>query len=169
MPKRVQSLLFLPSTQQGQQIWSRLIEQLLENDGGNDSWRLLHDQWAPLLSPQVARELNVSTIDADGAWAALADGQVNLHELEFAADLWPSNDVHALMQGLFQAGQSRQQDPIASLAQTTSPYIARSHQTTEYRWLTTRGCLLRVSFWTSRTSSPGLPADSSGHLAEVFS
>ena len=113
--KESAKLLFLPSTQQGQQIWSRLIGQLLENDGGNDSWRLLHDQWAPLLSPQVARELNVSTIDADGAWAALANGQVNVHELEFAADLWPSNDVHALMQGLFQAGQSRQQDPIALL------------------------------------------------------
>ena len=108
-------LLFLPSTQQGQQIWSRLIGQLLQNDGGNDSWRLLHDRWAPLLSPQLARELNVSTIDADGAWAALVDGQVNVYELEFAADPWPASDVYALMQGLFQAGQSRQQDPIALL------------------------------------------------------
>jgi hypothetical protein len=108
-------LLFLPSTHQGQQIWSRLIEQLLANDGGKDSWRLLHHQWAPVLSPQLARELNISTIDADGAWEALAGPQINLHDLKFSTDRWPTNDVYALIQGPFQAGQSRQQDPIPVL------------------------------------------------------
>lgn len=108
-------LLFLPSTHHGQQIWSRLIEQLLNNDGGSDSWRLLHHQWAPLLSPQLARELNISTIDADGAWEALAGPQINLHDLEFSTDRWPPNDVYVLIQGLFQSAQSRQQDPIPLL------------------------------------------------------
>ena len=108
-------LLFLPSTHQGQQIWSRLIEQLLDYDGGNDSWRLLHCQWAPLLSPQLARELNISTIDADGAWEALTDPQINLHDLEFSTDRWLTSDVYPLIQGLFQAAQSRQQDPIPLL------------------------------------------------------
>ena len=74
-------LLFMPSSQHGQEIWSRLIEQLLKNDGGTDSWRLLHDQWASVLSTQQQRELNVSTIDSDGAWAELMKGQVNLFEL----------------------------------------------------------------------------------------
>src|SRR5205807_10099799 len=45
-----EKILFLPSTQAGQQIWSRIIKQMLQKDGGTDSWRLLHDQWAPILS-----------------------------------------------------------------------------------------------------------------------
>ena len=36
-------LLFMPSTQPGQNIWGRLIEQLLTHDVGAESWRLLHD------------------------------------------------------------------------------------------------------------------------------
>ena len=108
-------LLFMPSTQHGQEIWSRLIEQLLKNDGGADSWRLLHTEWASVLSPQQQRELNVLTIDRDGAWAELMKGQVNLHGLEFPSDQWSTNDVCALLQGLFEAGRSRQGDTVTLL------------------------------------------------------
>jgi hypothetical protein len=108
-------LLFMPSTQQGQQIWSRLIEQLLKNDGGADSWRLLHGGWASMLSQHLQQELTVSTIDASGAWQELMKGHVDLHALEFAPDQWSENDVYALLQGLFQAGQSRQEETLALL------------------------------------------------------
>jgi hypothetical protein len=108
-------LLFMPSAQQDQQIWSRLIEQLLKNDGGADSWRLLHTEWASVLSPHVQQELGISTVDANGAWEELTKGQVDFHALEFAPELWSTDDISALLQGLFQAGQSRQNDTVALL------------------------------------------------------
>jgi predicted nuclease of restriction endonuclease-like (RecB) superfamily len=47
------------------------------NEGGTDSWRLLHDQWAPVLNAQIQQELNISTIDAAGAWTELRKGQTD--------------------------------------------------------------------------------------------
>jgi hypothetical protein len=108
-------LLFMPSTQHREQIWSRLIEQLLKNDGGADSWRLLHTEWASVLSSNLQHELGISTVDASGAWEELMKGQVDLHALEFLPDQWSGNDVSALLQGLFQAGRTRQEDTLALL------------------------------------------------------
>ena len=108
--------LLLPSAQPGQGIWARLIEQLLRNDGGTDSWRLLDDQWRLVLSPQLQQELKVSAIDADGAWTLLMEEGVDLTLLEFAAEQWSSNDVCSLLHGLFQSGgQSRQNETLRLL------------------------------------------------------
>lgn len=107
--------LFLPSIQHGEQIWTRLIGQLLKNDGGADSWRLLPPEWASVLSQDLQQELKVSTIDATGAWHELIKGQVDLHALEFAPDHWSADDVCALLQGLYQAGQPRQEETLALL------------------------------------------------------
>jgi hypothetical protein len=108
-------ILFMPSTQQGQQVWSRLIEQLLKNDGGADSWRLLPTEWASVLSQHLQQELRVSTVDSNGAWQELMKGQVDFHALDFAPDQWSDNDICALLQGLYQAGESRQEDTLALL------------------------------------------------------
>jgi hypothetical protein len=109
--------LFMPSTQHGLEIWPRLIEQLLKTDGGSDSWCLLHDQWASVLSAHLQQDLNVLTVNADGAWSALIDKQVDFFQLEFPPDRWPTDDLCLLLQGLFQAGQSksRQDDTLALL------------------------------------------------------
>ncbi|MCU1248749.1 MAG: hypothetical protein JWQ49_1778 [Edaphobacter sp.] len=107
--------LFLPSTQQREQIWPRLIEQLLDNEGGVDSWRLLHEQWAPILSLQVQQELKVATVDAAGAWIELRKGETELSSLAFPSDDWSGNDVFALLQGLFQAAQSKGDDAVPTL------------------------------------------------------
>jgi hypothetical protein len=107
--------LFVPSTQIGQYIWSRLIKQLLQKDGESDSWRLLHDQWAPVLSQQVQRELHVSTVDATGALGELVRSGSALRDLEFAADEWSTNDICAIFEGLFQAGSQGQHEKTISL------------------------------------------------------
>jgi hypothetical protein len=107
--------LFMPSTHATQGIWTRLIEQLLAKEGGTDSWRLLHEEWSSILSPQLQRELNISTIDADGAWAELIKGQINPQELEFKSEDWSTDDICVLIHGLFQAGQLRQDGTLALL------------------------------------------------------
>ena len=109
------NLLFMPSTQPGQFIWSRLIEQLLKHEGGENSWRLLHQAWATVLSPHIQQELTVSTIDEHGAWEELMTGQIDFDALEFPIDEWSSADVSALLQGLFQAGHTREEESRALL------------------------------------------------------
>lgn len=101
-----QPCLFMPSTQAGQLIWSRLIKQLLIHEGGENSWRLLHPQWASVLSPQVQQDLTVSTIDAQGAWEELMTAQTDFSTLEFQAKDWSNVDIATLLHGLFQVGQS---------------------------------------------------------------
>lgn len=108
-------VLFMPPAHSTQGIWTRLIQQLLTKEDGIDSWRLLHEQWSSILSPQLQQELNISTIDADGAWAELIDGQVNPQELQFKSEEWSTDDICFLIQGLFQAGQSRQDATLALL------------------------------------------------------
>ncbi len=110
-----ESRLFIASTMAGQRIWIRLIEQLLEKDGGADSWRILPSEWAAELSPQIQQDLGISTVDARGALEELIKGQIELQALEFAPDQWSDNDISALMQGLFQAGQHRQNETLALL------------------------------------------------------
>ena len=107
--------LFLPSTQQREHIWLRLIEQLLDNEGGADSWRSLHEQWAPVLSTQLQQELKVATIDAAGVWIELRKGDTELSGLAFQPGSWSNNDICALLQGLFQAAQSRGDDAVPTL------------------------------------------------------
>jgi hypothetical protein len=106
--------LFMPSTQHEEQIWPLLIQQLLAHEGGSDSWRLLHDLWAPILSPQGQQELGVSTIDAISAWTELRKVQAEL-SLEFPSSQWSTNDICALMQGLFQAAQSLRDNPLPTI------------------------------------------------------
>ena len=98
--------LFMPSTQPGMLIWSRLIKQLLIHEGGENSWRLLHRQWASVLSPQAQKDLTVSTIDALGAWEELMTAQADFSTLEFPGTEWSAADIATLLHGLFQAGQS---------------------------------------------------------------
>ena len=99
------SSLFMPSTQAGEHIWSRLIKQLLIHEGGENSWRLLDQQWATVLSPQAQQELSVSTIDAQGAWEELMTAVADFSSLEFSLKEWCAADVAKLLHGLFQAGQ----------------------------------------------------------------
>ena len=106
--------LFMPSTQHEEQIWPRLIQQLLAHEGGSDSWRLLHDVWAPILSPQGQHELGVSTIDGISAWTEIRKVQTEL-SLEFPSNQWSTNDICALMHGLFQAAQSLQDNPLPTI------------------------------------------------------
>ncbi|MCC7376082.1 MAG: hypothetical protein IT581_15595 [Verrucomicrobiales bacterium] len=108
-----QPLLFMPSTQPSQLIWSRLIKQVLIHEGGENSWRLLHQQWASVLSLQAQQDLTVSTIDAQGAWEELMTAQADFGTLEFPAEHWSDADVSALLHGLYQAGHS---DPHGTLA-----------------------------------------------------
>jgi hypothetical protein len=110
-------LLFMPSAHPTQGIWTRLIQQLLTKDGGTDYWRLLDEQWSSILSPQLQRGLNISTIDADGAWAELMKGQINPQNLEFKSEEWSTDDICALIEGLFQAGRSRQDATLSLLRQ----------------------------------------------------
>lgn len=107
--------LFLPSTQQEQQIWARILEQILARNGGADSWRLLHVQWALVLSPQLQHELNVSTIDAKGLWTELVSCGSGVDALEFPIEQWSTDDVCTIFAGLFQAGGPSQQDETVSL------------------------------------------------------
>ena len=107
--------LFVPSTQHGQQIWSRLIGQILEGEGGEHSWRLLDAEWGTELSPQIQHRLGIYTVDAEGAWNELSNGSVNVQELSFSSDEWPSRDVSNLLKGLFEAGQSRRAAALAVL------------------------------------------------------
>jgi hypothetical protein len=110
-----EKLLFLPSTQQEQQIWARILDQILARNGGADSWRLLHVQWAPVLSPQLQDDLNVSTIDAKGLWTELVSCGSGLDDLEFPIEQWSTDDVCTIFAGLFQAGGPSQQDETLSL------------------------------------------------------
>jgi hypothetical protein len=105
--------LFMPSTQPGKLIWSRLIEQLLIHEGGENSWRLLHQQWATVLSPQAQKDLTVSSIDEQGAWEELMTAQIDFSTLDFPVNKWSAADVATLLHGLFHAGQS---DPVGTLA-----------------------------------------------------
>jgi hypothetical protein len=98
------SSLFMPSTQAGEQIWSRLIKQLLIHEGGENSWRLLDQQWATVLSPQAQQDISVSTIDAQGAWEELMTAVADFSSLEFTPKEWCAADVAKLLHGLFQAG-----------------------------------------------------------------
>jgi hypothetical protein len=107
--------LFVPSVQSGEEIWSRLIRQLLRKDGDIDSWRLLSDEWSSVLSAQFQRDLNVSTIDAPGAWSELSKGLIDLACLEFLRDDWSDDDVSALLRGLFHVGKSRQDQALSIL------------------------------------------------------
>jgi hypothetical protein len=97
--------LFLPSTQQNEQIWSRVINQLLEAGGGANTWRLLDSEWSSGLSPLLQNQLKVSTINAAGTVKELSTGQVDADVLRFPPDEWSSTDVSALLKGLFEAGQ----------------------------------------------------------------
>jgi hypothetical protein len=109
------SLLFMPSAQPGQLIWSRPIKQLLEHEGGEHSWRLVGQEWAGVLSVQVQHALTVSTIDENGAWEELMTGQINFVALDFPISEWSRGDVSAVLQGLFQAGQANGDDTLALL------------------------------------------------------
>lgn len=109
------SLLFMPSAQPGQLIWSRLIKQLLEHEGGEHAWRLVAQEWAGVLSAQVQHALTVSTIDENGAWEELMTGQINFVALDFPISEWAGGDVSAVLQGLFQAGQTNGDDTLALL------------------------------------------------------
>jgi hypothetical protein len=125
-----EKMLFLPSTQHGQHVWSRLIKQLLRKDGGSDSWRLLHDQWAPILSQQVQREVHVCTVDASGAWGELVRCGSALENLEFPADEWSIDDICTIFEGLFQAGGQSQQERTIWILRTLRlhPLRGRPHQ-----------------------------------------
>ena len=120
-----EKMLFLPSAQHGQHIWSRLIKQLLKKDGGSDSWRLLHDQWAPILSQQVQRQLHVSTVDANGAWEELVKCSSELQDLEFPANEWSTQDICAIFEGLFQAGGQSQQEKTILILRTLRLHALR--------------------------------------------
>jgi len=113
-----EKILFVPSTQHGQLIWSRLIKQLLRKDGGSDSWRLLHDQWAPILSQQVQGEVHVCTVDANGAWQELVKCGSALQDLEFPAEEWSTEDICTIFEGLFQAGGQAQQEKAIWILRT---------------------------------------------------
>lgn len=116
--------LFTSSTMPSQRIWSRLIEQLLGNDGGANSWRLLHSEWAPILSPQIQQELAISPVDATGALNELMNGLADPSALEFASDEWTQADISALLQGLYQAGQPRRTDTLALLRRLRAHTLA---------------------------------------------
>lgn len=107
--------LFLPSTQQREQIWLRLIEQLLDNESGDELWRSLHEQWTPILSSLLQQELKVAGIDAAGAWIELRKDGTNLSSLAFPSDGWSNNDVCSLLQGLFQSAQSKGDNAVPTL------------------------------------------------------
>lgn len=109
------SLLFMPSAQPGQSIWSRLIKQLLDHEGGEHSWRLVAQEWATVLSVQVQHALAISTIDEKGAWEELMTGQIDFDSLDFPISEWSGGDVAAVLQGLFQAGQANGDDTLALL------------------------------------------------------
>lgn len=110
-----QQFLFLPSTQTSQLIWSRLIKHLLIHEGGGNSWRLLHQQWASVLSPKTQQDLAVSTIDAQGAWEELRTAQIDFSTLEFHVAEWSDADIATLLHGLFQASNSGRDETAALL------------------------------------------------------
>ena len=97
--------LFVPSTQHNEQIWSRVISQLLEAEGGANTWRLLDSEWSSGLSPLLQKQLTVSTINAEGTLKELKAEQVDAAALRFPLDEWSSSDVSALLKGLFEADQ----------------------------------------------------------------
>jgi hypothetical protein len=110
-----EQFLFVPSTHPGQLIWSRLIGALLLHEGGGNSWRVLHQQWASVLSPQALQALSISTIDAQGAWEELMTAQINFGTLDFPLKDWSIADIATLLHGLFQAGRSDSDGTIALL------------------------------------------------------
>jgi len=111
----IESKLFVPSTEPDQHVWGRLIEQLLSQEGKEESWRLLRSEWAPVLSPQVQSELNILTVDAKGAWTELMGSVIAVESLEFALDQWFTSEVSTVFEGLYKAGNARQEDTIAVL------------------------------------------------------
>jgi hypothetical protein len=112
---RSKQALFVPSTQHSQQIWSRLIGQLLTTETGVKSWRLLNNEWGPELSHQVQQTLGIYTVDAEGVWTELSDGRVDLGALSFTCDDWSAAEVSALLKGLFEAGQNRRDATLSLL------------------------------------------------------
>ena len=112
---RTNLTLFVPSTQHNQQIWSRLIGQLLTTDTGVSSWRLLDTEWGPELSHQVQQTLGIHTVDAEGVWAELSNDKVDLGALSFPSDEWSLTDVSALLKGLFEAGENRRDATLTVL------------------------------------------------------
>jgi hypothetical protein len=109
------TLLFLPPNQPGQQIWSRLVQQLLQKGGGGSSWRLLDRQWSEVLAPQLQQELGIVPIDAEGAWLELMSRQVGWSSLTFDTASWTTSDLSTLVQGLYNAGSGRPDDTLALL------------------------------------------------------
>jgi hypothetical protein len=107
--------LFVPSTQHGQQIWSRLIGQILKSEHSENSWRLLDAAWGAELSPQIQHRLRIYTVDAEGAWTELSKGSLNIRALSFSSDEWSSRDISNLLKGLFEAGESRRDVALALL------------------------------------------------------
>ena len=112
---RSNQTLFVPSTQHNQQIWSRLIGQLLTSETGVSSWRLLDTEWGPELSHQVQQTLGIHTVDAEGVWTELSNENVNLGALSFPCDEWSPADVSALLKGLFEAGHNRRDATLTVL------------------------------------------------------
>ena len=101
-----EKLLFVPSTEPGKEIWSRLIKQLLIHENGADSWRLLHIEWARILNDHTRRALMISSIDESGAWEELMTNPIDLTSLEFPTEMWPARDVATLLSRLYNVGES---------------------------------------------------------------
>lgn len=110
-----QPFLFVPSVQAAQLIWSRLIEALLRHEGGENSWRVLHQQWASVLSPQAQVDLSIATIDAQGAWEELMTAKADFSTLHLPVNDWSVAEVGILLHGLFQAGQADLQGTVGLL------------------------------------------------------
>ncbi|HYD16451.1 MAG TPA: hypothetical protein VEB03_00440 [Candidatus Nanoarchaeia archaeon] len=89
-----------------QNVWARVLEQLFEEQGGSQSWRLLAREWMPVLSPQAQLDINVSAVDANGVWTELTTNEVFVPQLVFPPATWSTLDICALFEGLYQAGKS---------------------------------------------------------------
>jgi hypothetical protein len=153
-------ILFVPSTQEGQQIWARVLDQLLAGGGGSDSWRLLHDQWTPVLSPQLQRELTVMTIDATGLWSELMNCGVELGELDFPVKLWSTDDICTIFEGLFQSGTSHsQQDETVSIVRKLPLHTLRGRSDRRVSIADADGCLSGLFILNAPGFETDLPQD----------
>ena len=115
--RNIETELFVPSTQADGDVWFRLIDQVLSQEGRVDRWRLLYGEWAQVLSPQLQSELNIVTLDAHGAWKELIKDDVDAHLLDFAVDQWSQREISIVIEGLNRAGNTRREDTIALLRQ----------------------------------------------------
>lgn len=111
------SLLFMPPVQPQQQVWSRLIEQLLQKGGDVDGWRLLPHEWTTVLTAQTQSELGVTTVDATGVLQELMNNSREVSALEFAPAQWSAPEISTLLQGLYRAGEEKgkRQETLALL------------------------------------------------------